>query len=280
MPYRLALRAAGQHLRRVHSSSQHGGSQSTHRRDAPQIDRGRSIRAARRRPFFRSVRPSVGYGPTLVLPEVDDVRNQVQIVSVSNTDMSNVFCDYPPIMDNDRQLVEDPAVFAARMESQLQLNGQKELALTLAALPRVEQAVECECAICLELLSTSGKGRHQDMGASCRLPCGHAFHETCLGSWFLQSHHGRTCPLCREEIFATAATCNVSHSSSSSGSSQSSHSNSGAGDFGMRSRTVSDRMQSRFQDQQTTNISAVNLRFPWQTTLSGPVARMTLQGLS
>jgi len=258
VPYRLALRAVGQHLRREHASSQHGGSQSTHLRDTLQ-----PIRATSRRPVFRSVRPSVGYGPTSVLPEVDDVRHRVQDVSMSNTDMSNEVCDDLAILGNGQQPVEDPAVLAARMESRLQLSAQEELALTLAALPRVEQAAECECAICLELLSTAG---HQGMAASCRLPCGHAFHEACLGSWFLQSQHGRTCPLCREEFSATAAARDLSRSSSGSGSSssQSSHTISGT-----RPPAVSDRTQTRLRDQRTSDTSAASWRCPWPIALSG-----------
>lgn len=31
-----------------------------------------------------------------------------------------------------------------------------------------------------------------------KLPCGHVFHEACMDHWF---HNGRTCPLCRQDVY-------------------------------------------------------------------------------
>jgi len=33
-----------------------------------------------------------------------------------------------------------------------------------------------------------------------KLPCGHVYHESCLGNWFRQSNHRSTCPLCRIDV--------------------------------------------------------------------------------
>mmetsp|Transcript_47648 Transcript_47648/g.102020 ORF Transcript_47648/g.102020 Transcript_47648/m.102020 type:complete len:336 (-) Transcript_47648:9-1016(-) len=47
-----------------------------------------------------------------------------------------------------------------------------------------------ECPICQET--------YDDSHTIKRTPCGHAFHESCLGSWL--EKYGKTCPLCRNNL--------------------------------------------------------------------------------
>ena len=54
--------------------------------------------------------------------------------------------------------------------------------------PEYVQAVDCDCVICMESISTeSGK----------KLPCGHIYHTACIDTWAAQSN---TCPTCRHPL--------------------------------------------------------------------------------
>ena len=50
-----------------------------------------------------------------------------------------------------------------------------------------------DCSICLNAISTTNPS---DRGGT--LPCGHAFHESCLKKWFATKHF--TCPNCRTNL--------------------------------------------------------------------------------
>jgi len=267
LPYRLALRAVAQH-RRSSGSQQNGlrRSPSLHSRDVSQRRTGPNSQASRNNVLFvHPVQQSGGdsSGYRRILPRVENVRSQLQISS--NAQLTAV-CDYLSTFDNDHQLEEELATLAAElatMQKHLQLKAQKELELALAALPRAEPTDECECAVCLEPLNTTDKGEHKDVACSCRLPCGHAFHESCLGSWFQQSQHGRTCPLCREEFTTAVPECGLDSGSSS----QNRHRINGvAEDVSVSSPTIFGRVQSRFQEQ--------SRRFPWPTVVPGMIQRM------
>merc|ERR1711982_78806 len=100
------------------------------------------------------------------------------------------------------------------VEHEARLAAEEESTRILAALPRVDGPGTCrECAICLDTEQVSeGSGSADtalvttaaDATASAtgwlKLPCGHVYHESCLGNWFRQSNHRSTCPLCRIDV--------------------------------------------------------------------------------
>jgi len=80
------------------------------------------------------------------------------------------------------------------VEHEARLEADVESTHILAALPRVDGSGTCrECAICLD---TDSDGEASWL----KLPCGHMYHESCLGNWFRQSNHRSTCPLCRIDV--------------------------------------------------------------------------------
>jgi len=100
------------------------------------------------------------------------------------------------------------------VERDVRLTAEAESTRILAALPRVDGPGTCrECAICLDTeqvsegsgsaataLAVTAAAAPASATAWLKLPCGHVYHESCLGNWFRQSNHRSTCPLCRIDV--------------------------------------------------------------------------------
>lgn len=79
-------------------------------------------------------------------------------------------------------------------EAEAQEMAELRAAEVLSALPRVpweaaEHGENSECALCLE--------EYKESEQVLRMPCGHLFHEGCIGPWFAKS---LLCPLCQREV--------------------------------------------------------------------------------
>jgi len=63
-----------------------------------------------------------------------------------------------------------------------------------------EKPYPSECAICL--------GSWEQNDSIKVTPCGHAFHEECLGGWF---RNGRTCAICRQDLTGPPSSSSYLH---------------------------------------------------------------------
>lgn len=87
--------------------------------------------------------------------------------------------------------------------AQVQFRGMRmlgQISNQRRGLPRVgPQATPCECVICMEPAQATGPKILRT------LPCGHAFHQSCLKEWLSESRRrfprsAQTCPCCRQAV--------------------------------------------------------------------------------
>jgi len=115
---------------------------------------------------------------------------------ISNVDHEAMLRDFLPAFHDEARVNPEAAIrrLLLAVEHEARLVADVESTRILAALTRVDGPGTCrECAICLD---TDNGGE----ALWVKLPCGHMYHESCLGNWFRQSNHGCTCPLCRIDV--------------------------------------------------------------------------------
>lgn len=120
--------------------------------------------------------------------------------------------DLLPTFRNEARINPEGAIrrLLVAVEHEARLAAEVESMRILASLPRVDGAdTRRECAICLDTdsgddASSQEEGQSNEGPRSAtgwlKLPCGHVYHEACLGNWFRQSNHRITCPLCRIDV--------------------------------------------------------------------------------
>lgn len=131
---------------------------------------------------------------------------------VNTSDREAALRDLLPAFHSEARVNPEAAIrrLLVAVEHEARLAAEVESTRILAALPRVDGPGTCrECAICLDTDSggeASGEDEERSGEASSsatgwlKLPCGHVYHESCLGNWFRQSNHRSTCPLCRIDV--------------------------------------------------------------------------------
>jgi len=149
---------------------------------------------------------------------------------VNTSDREAALRDLLPAFHSEARVNPEAAIrrLLVAVEHEARLAAEVESMRILAALPRVDDPGTCrECAICLDTEEPRHSGgevspeEEQVTGGSAsttaavsasaapatasatrwlKLPCGHVYHESCLGNWFRQSNHRSTCPLCRIDV--------------------------------------------------------------------------------